>query len=149
MTIGEKIKEIRASRYLTLNEFARLVGVHKNTLINYESNKRSPDVAFILKVHALYGIEPNKFLGVSEMPYNRTVLIDVATQLGHIALSSGITPRLALVQALAYEKAINTDAEERQIAKDLVDLLSLIEAAPFVQKGHGRSQDDRKRTGSH
>lgn len=47
-TIGERIEQVRGSRNQA--EFARMLGVHKNTLSNYERNKGTPDANFITKL---------------------------------------------------------------------------------------------------
>lgn len=47
--LGERIREVRAERQLI--DFARDLGIHKNTLLNYEKgDRRSPDADLLLKV---------------------------------------------------------------------------------------------------
>lgn len=47
--LGERIREVRGERQLI--DFARDLGIHKNTLLNYEKgDRRSPDADLLLKV---------------------------------------------------------------------------------------------------
>lgn len=43
-TVGEKISKLRASRCMTLEEIAELVGVVRQTVVKWESNKMPPKI---------------------------------------------------------------------------------------------------------
>lgn len=46
--VGDRIRELRGD--IQLDQFAERLGVHGNTIRNYESGKRSPDTAFLAKL---------------------------------------------------------------------------------------------------
>lgn len=46
--VGSRIREIR--KEIQLDHFAETLGVHTNTLRNYESGKRTPDATFLVKL---------------------------------------------------------------------------------------------------
>ena len=50
-TIGDRLKFIRGS--LTKVEFARVLGITRNTLLNYETNKGLPDFERLQKLHKI------------------------------------------------------------------------------------------------
>lgn len=45
-----KIKEIRKSQKLTQLELAKLSSLSRNTILNYESGKRSPKLVDLMKI---------------------------------------------------------------------------------------------------
>jgi transcriptional regulator with XRE-family HTH domain len=47
MTIGPRIKEERKRLGLSQAEFARRIGIHRQTQINYESEERKPDTDYL------------------------------------------------------------------------------------------------------
>lgn len=58
MTVGSRLKEERERLGCSQTEFARLTGVHRNTLARYESGDREPDPDFLTRasdVGADYG----------------------------------------------------------------------------------------------
>jgi len=60
-TIGERIKILRGK--LNQSEFAERLGVHKNTVVNYERGDRFPDVPVLQKILQLFpGTNPGWLL---------------------------------------------------------------------------------------
>lgn len=51
------LKSIRINLGLTLEEAARLIGISKSTLFNYEHFKTTPDFDKIQKITKVYGVE--------------------------------------------------------------------------------------------
>lgn len=51
-TIGERIKVLRGEMHQT--ELADRLGVHKNTIVNYERGERFPDAPILLKILQLF-----------------------------------------------------------------------------------------------
>ena len=74
MSTGKRIKELRGPT--TQAEFADILGIHKNTLGNYERGQRTPDVEFLALVSKKLGVsthwlvfgEGPVFLTPSEQP---------------------------------------------------------------------------------
>jgi phage repressor protein C with HTH and peptisase S24 domain len=48
MTIGERLKQVRGA--MSQDEMAKALGVHKNTVANYEKGDRVPDAEYLMKV---------------------------------------------------------------------------------------------------
>lgn len=48
MTIGERLKQVRGG--MPQDEMAKALGVHKNTVANYEKGERVPDAQYLVKV---------------------------------------------------------------------------------------------------
>lgn len=50
-SIGERLRMIRGG--LSKDEFSKLLGVHKQTILRYENNERTPDASFLLAIHKI------------------------------------------------------------------------------------------------
>lgn len=53
MTVGSRLKEERERLGCSQTEFARLTGVHRNTLARYESGDREPDPEFLTRASSI------------------------------------------------------------------------------------------------
>ena len=58
--IGARIVQIRQN--VSQTQFAATLGIHKNTLIRYEQEKRHPDSAFLVRLCEQYEVDPNWLL---------------------------------------------------------------------------------------
>jgi len=58
MSIGQRIKLIRSHAGITRDEFAERIGIHKNTLANYESGERKPDYDVTVKICQVFKVHP-------------------------------------------------------------------------------------------
>jgi transcriptional regulator with XRE-family HTH domain len=58
--IGARIAQVR--HHLTQTKFADSLGIHKNTLIRYEKEKRLPDAALLRRICEQYGVDPTWLL---------------------------------------------------------------------------------------
>ena len=58
--IGARIAQVR--HHLTQIKFADSLGIHKNTLIRYEKEKRLPDAALLIRICEQYGVDPTWLL---------------------------------------------------------------------------------------
>ena len=58
-TIGGRLRNIRVCEDKTQKEFAETIGVSVTTIVNYESDKRTPDCAFLEKLYELYDVDLN------------------------------------------------------------------------------------------
>ncbi|MBI5058939.1 helix-turn-helix transcriptional regulator [candidate division KSB1 bacterium] len=56
--VGSRIQELREEKRLSQGDFAKVLGVHRNTIAKWESGKPSPDCDSILKICELYEVSP-------------------------------------------------------------------------------------------
>ncbi len=60
---GEKLKALRLSKGLTLQEFAKAVGYHAHGYISeLEAGKKTPTVEFVLAVSRYYGVSTDELI---------------------------------------------------------------------------------------
>lgn len=64
MTIGGKIKNLRASRKMTQEDFAQQIGVSRSTLSCYEIGQRTPSLKTLSEIAEICGVGLDYF-GVS------------------------------------------------------------------------------------
>lgn len=60
--VGEKIKDYRLKRKMTLRESASIFGVAKSTIFAYENGTRGMPVEMLIKMLNYYDIDANKFI---------------------------------------------------------------------------------------
>jgi transcriptional regulator with XRE-family HTH domain len=66
-SIGERIRDLRASFDMSRDEFAQVLGVGKTTLARYETNERKPDVEFLTKLREKFEVTSDWVLfGISD-----------------------------------------------------------------------------------
>jgi len=56
-TYGERLKNLRRSQGLVLEKFAKILGISKATVINYEKNETIPDIATVGKMMSEFGVD--------------------------------------------------------------------------------------------
>ena len=66
-TIADRIKFIHGS--LTKVEFARALGINRNTLLNYETNKGFPDFQRLQIIHKTFKVNINWLISGEGKPY--------------------------------------------------------------------------------
>ena len=66
-TLSDRIKFVRGS--LTKVEFARALGINRNTLLNYETNKLFPSFEKLQKIHKTFKVNINWLLSGEGKPY--------------------------------------------------------------------------------
>lgn len=66
MNIGDNISRLRKLKKLTQEDLAQLVGVSKNTIWNYENNKRKVDHDLLLKISNILEVDISDLLGMEE-----------------------------------------------------------------------------------
>lgn len=67
MVLGEKIKYYRELNNLTQDELAKLSGLSKNSIYNYENNKREPSIYNTSKIADALNIDINKLMSDNEI----------------------------------------------------------------------------------
>lgn len=64
MDLGNKIKNLRKSRKMTQEEFAKRIGVSRSTLSCYEIDQRTPSLKTLQEISELFGVGLDYF-GIS------------------------------------------------------------------------------------
>jgi|GEM_PF-849338 len=67
--IAERIKKLREEKGLSQAELANIMGVSRMTINNYEMDKRSPDIAFVLKLADYFFVTVEYLIGKSEFKH--------------------------------------------------------------------------------
>jgi len=67
--IAERIRQLREERGLSQAELAHKMGVSRMTINNYEMDKRSPDIAFVLKLADFFFVTVEYLIGKSEFKH--------------------------------------------------------------------------------
>lgn len=149
VTLGKRIRMVRGDR--TIANFVESYGICPNTLMNYESDRRKPDAAFLAKLCELEGVEPNWLLGFNEasggdIQYKRNVLEMVAVEATKLAPFQ-IGPKIGKLLTLAYERAVMTHAGKNQVEVIVRDLLEFLDSpGRKVRAPHVRDADQRRST---
>jgi len=108
LNFGSLLKERRTAMKLTQGDFAEMLHVNRNTVINWENDKSKPDYSMLPEICALLGIQLYEFFGLpSEIPptaLERRVLKNLRA----------LSPSSQRV----VDKMIHTMVEEEYLAKD-------------------------------
>ncbi|WP_113674375.1 helix-turn-helix domain-containing protein [Vallitalea guaymasensis] len=68
-TIGERIKFIRKTKNLTLEEFAREINMKKGSISSYENNRYNPSADTVVMISKLYDVDLNWLLTGEGQPF--------------------------------------------------------------------------------
>ncbi len=81
--LSERIKELRLSRCLNQVEFAKKLGVTKQSVSNWENNNIQPSIEMLVKMTELFSVSSDYLLGIdNKKTLDVTGLSDI--QLFHI-----------------------------------------------------------------
>lgn len=130
MKIGGKIRFLRGKR--SRDAFARELGIHKNTLANYERGKRTPDSDFLVVLCRSENIDPAWLLGGpkrTDRVYNRELLERVGNVLARL-VPGGLGGKTGKLLVNIYERAIEIEAADRDIETITAGMLELVELSP-------------------
>ncbi len=72
--MGITLKAARINIGLTVEEAAKIIGISKDTLSNYERARTFPDVPTIKKMEDLYGVEYKDIIFLP-CEYGKTVIV--------------------------------------------------------------------------
>lgn len=73
MTFSERLVALRKEAgFDTRKDFAEAIGVHPNTLRNYETGEREPGHSFLIRVSDYFHVSVDYLLGLSETRYVET-----------------------------------------------------------------------------
>jgi len=149
MTLGEKLRMVRGER--TVKNFVSGYGICANTLMNYEADKNKPDAAFLARLCAQEGVDPNWLLGIgrldrSKVPYRRKILETVIQEaLKELRRKRGQINRQTTGELLvhAYERVIMTRAGKNQVETIVREQLELLETREQGEP-YERNTDQRR-----
>lgn len=65
MSTGEKIKELRKEKRMTQQELARLTGINRITIGNYERGNRVPNIERIKPIAKILNVDANYFIDMN------------------------------------------------------------------------------------
>ncbi len=80
-TIAERIKELRESLGLSVDELARALSVHRSSMYRYEESnpkeKREVPISVAIRISEKYGVSLDWLAGASDVKYKEAPLNDV------------------------------------------------------------------------
>ena len=90
VSIGERIKAAREQKYKQ-DEFAEIVGVHKNTVSRWENNTRTPSSDVIPSIAKALDVSTSYLLGETDDPhtYKHSTALDLKQQYVDRAIAEG------------------------------------------------------------
>ena len=66
MIIGERIKELRLERGLSMQKLANAIGVDKHTIIYWENEVNEPKASYIVKLAQFFDVTTDYLLGLTD-----------------------------------------------------------------------------------
>lgn len=64
--LGEKLKELRLSRNLTLKQVSDAIGLTRNAISNYEANIREPSLSVLKSLCDFFDVSADYLIGRSD-----------------------------------------------------------------------------------
>jgi transcriptional regulator with XRE-family HTH domain len=121
-TLGERIKIIQIKSGLQQPQFAKNLGVSKETLIHYQKDRRHPDSVFLSNLCKIYSVNPAWLLLGEGEPFIRERIQDEeSTKRGKVVT---IDPILQLLNEEEERAGITITPEQRtailKILRELV-----------------------------
>ncbi|QKY69956.1 helix-turn-helix domain-containing protein [Lentibacillus sp. CBA3610] len=90
--IGEKIKQLRKEKKMSISELAEKAGVAKSYLSSIERNlQTNPSIQFVEKISAVLGISANDLIREDKQGDHDQQLDDEWLQIVQEAMNSGVT----------------------------------------------------------
>lgn len=65
-SLGEKLKELRLSKNLTLKQVADAIGLTRNAISNYEANIREPSLSVLKSLCDFFDVSADYLIGRSD-----------------------------------------------------------------------------------
>lgn len=113
---AENLKTLRKSKGLTQIQFAKIFNISSRTIAMWETNKRVPDTAMLIKIAEFFDVTVDYLLGKSssQTVSSDSQLEDVYFSLAKSAQDEGIDPddiRLAIetIRAMKRQKKESVD----------------------------------------
>ena len=137
--MGERLKFIQKKSGKTLPEFAQSLKISRDSLINYQQNRTSPDSRFLSTLCALYRVNPTWLLQGEGEPF-----VEGSTQEGPATgrdKAGAIDPVMQLLNEEEERAGVTLTPDERsailKILRELVDrdVRSIRELLRSIQGG--------------
>ncbi len=80
-TVGQRIKKLREDKDMSQVELGRLVNMGNTTISQWESDKRSPDIATVKRLSDIFGVSSDYLLGRTDDRNSRELPDTVAPYL--------------------------------------------------------------------
>ena len=72
LNIGSKLRQLRESRGLEINDVANILGMKRERYNHYEVDAREPSLDTVVKLANFYGVSVDYLLGVTDVPSQST-----------------------------------------------------------------------------
>lgn len=116
--IGEKLKQLRKSKGMNQEELARLSGVSRNSIVNWETGKRMPRADDITRLAMILGVSESELIEGNLQNSN------------YVHVPIGVPQQLIEVGSYAYWGGI-LDETKRIVERKDVNEISLV--APLLK----------------
>ncbi|MCD3194207.1 helix-turn-helix transcriptional regulator [Clostridium botulinum C] len=123
-TFGERLKQLRTDKNLTLDELKDYLNTTKASLSRYENNKREPKIDFANKVASFFNVSLDYILGATDEKHSD---------------QTNIKNKEELSKELALKLINELKKDGYEIKKS--DMPSLIMAAKIALQSNKNSQD--------
>lgn len=67
MTFGERLKQLRKNKNINQIELAEFLNVSQTTIANYESNRRSPSIEYLVEIARYFEVSIDYLVGYNEL----------------------------------------------------------------------------------
>ncbi|TLS38911.1 helix-turn-helix domain-containing protein [Pseudalkalibacillus caeni] len=108
---GKRLRELRKSRYWTMDYVCSQIGIAKSSYAGYESQTRQPPIDKCLKLASLYMVSVDYILGLTEAP--DTGPLDLREILNRNDLHYGGTP-LSQEELKPFREILEMLAKKKQ-----------------------------------
>lgn len=79
MTLGERLKALRADKKITMHDLAQKLGIGMSTISQYENGRREPNISIVKKLADFYGVTVDYLIsGKEEKPTKTDKIADLA-----------------------------------------------------------------------
>lgn len=68
MSIGNRLRELRLEKGLTIVELAKVLDSAKTTIANYETDKRQPNYDMLKRIAEFYNVTIDYLVGITDNP---------------------------------------------------------------------------------
>lgn len=127
---SKRFKRLRLERNLSPEECAKLLDIHRSSIVRYEKGDRFPNFQGLVRIAALFSVTTDFLLGVSDSRNTepQTDCASAIPSIQQIQLKSGRLVPLSLQPILDFEKAsdllfLRLDGQEYQPTYASGDLL--------------------------
>lgn len=112
-----RIKELRKEKGITQNKFATELGISKCTISLYESGKREPDIATLLRIANYFDVSVDYLLGVVNVKKpNNGALSESEIMLLDLLNMLDLSNKRLLLKTLAAFNKLPTDKQDMALA---------------------------------